>query len=98
MPEAGNEHRGGSLTVYDLDDEKSQTLALGPGRVAGEAVFAPADEHPGGPGWLLAFVHDAATDRSEVVVLDADAIEDGPVAAVRLPVRVPHGFHGSWLP
>ena len=97
MPGASAEGAGGSITVHDLEALTSRTLHLGAGRVAGEAVFAPADDRPGGPGWLLAHLHDATTDRSEVIVLDADDVEAGPVATVHLPVRVPHGFHGSWL-
>jgi carotenoid cleavage dioxygenase-like enzyme len=43
-------------------------------------------------------VYDATTDRSDVVVLDAQDFAGPPVATVHLPVRVPFGFHGSWLP
>jgi carotenoid cleavage dioxygenase-like enzyme len=49
-------------------------------------------------GWLLAFVYDANDDRSDFVVLDARDLTADPVAVVHLPTRVPHGFHGSWLP
>jgi len=31
-------------------------------------------------------------------VLDARDITDGPVARVKLPRRVPFGFHGNWMP
>jgi carotenoid cleavage dioxygenase-like enzyme len=47
---------------------------------------------------LLAYVYDAASDRSELVVIDPDRPEEQPVATVHLPARVPYGFHGSWLP
>ncbi len=40
-------------------------------------------------GWLLSFVYDRATDRSDLVVLAADDPAAGPVASVKLPVRVP---------
>jgi carotenoid cleavage dioxygenase len=49
-------------------------------------------------GWLMGYVYDAATDRSDLVVLDATAPVADPVAVVHLPGRVPAGFHGNWIP
>ena len=49
-------------------------------------------------GVLLCFVYDAARDGSDFVVLDARAPGDAPLATVRLPQRVPFGFHGNWIP
>jgi len=43
-------------------------------------------------------VYRAATDTSDVVILDARAIDAAPVATVHLPRRVPAGFHGAWVP
>jgi carotenoid cleavage dioxygenase-like enzyme len=31
-------------------------------------------------------------------VFDAKDIEQGPIAKVRLPMRVPAGFHAAWVP
>ena len=36
--------------------------------------------------------------RSELLVLDSQDVAAGPVATVTLPGRVPHGFHGTWVP
>jgi carotenoid cleavage dioxygenase len=36
--------------------------------------------------------------RSEAWVFDARQIERGSVARVRLPSRVPAGFHAKWIP
>ncbi len=88
----------GALHGYDLRSGDVVTHHFGPGRTPGEGVFAPADDRPGGDGWVLTFVHDRATDRSDLVVLDAARLGDDPVATVHLPARVPDGFHGSWLP
>jgi carotenoid cleavage dioxygenase len=38
------------------------------------------------------------TDGSDLVIIDASDFEGGPVARIRLPRRVPHGFHGNWMP
>jgi carotenoid cleavage dioxygenase len=62
-------------------------------------VFVPrSDGSAEDDGWVLAYVYDANTDRSDVVVLDAQDFGGDPVATIHLPVRVPFGFHGSWLP
>ncbi|MFJ9822834.1 carotenoid oxygenase family protein [Streptomyces sp. NPDC101160] len=87
-----------SLLRYDLRTGAATAHDFGPGRTPGEAVFAPADGTAGGPGWLVTYVHDAADDRSDLVVLDAADLAADPVAVVHLPARVPYGFHGSWLP
>ena len=84
---------------YDLDRGRSEAVAWGPGLIGGETWFAP---RPGGTddddGWVLAFVTDRADDRSELWVLDAREVSAGPVARVRLPRRVPVGFHATWVP
>jgi carotenoid cleavage dioxygenase len=36
--------------------------------------------------------------RSDVVILDARDFGGDPVVTIRLPVRVPYGFHGGWVP
>ncbi|MFF7248514.1 carotenoid oxygenase family protein [Embleya sp. NPDC008237] len=82
---------------YDLTDGTALAHDFGAGRTPGEATFVPADERPGGPGWLLTYVYDAASDTSDLVVLDADDLGADPVATVHLPCRVPFGFHGNWL-
>jgi carotenoid cleavage dioxygenase-like enzyme len=88
------------LLKYDLGrGAASQLHAFGPNRNGGEGVFVPrpgaADEDD---GWLLAFVHDEAEGRSELVIADARDLGAPPVARVLLPQRVPYGFHGLWLP
>ena len=43
------------------------------------------------------YVYDAGTDSSRFVVMDAKTMDRNPVASIELP-RIPHGFHGSWIP
>lgn len=87
-----------SVTAYDLEQGTERSYVVGPGRVIGEPVVASDPDGGEGDGWVLSYVYDRATDRSEVHVLQAGDVAAGPVATVHLPRRVPFGFHGSWLP
>jgi carotenoid cleavage dioxygenase len=89
---------GGEIHRFDLTTGAVSSHRLGEGRIPGEAVFVPADDKPGGKGWLMSFVYDAATNGSDLVILDADDLAAAPVARIHLPRRVPAGFHGNWLP
>lgn len=87
------------MVRYDAVSGGAEVVSFGPGRTAGEVVFVPrAADAAEDDGWYLTLVHDAATDRSELVVLAADDPAAGPVARVHLPARVPLGFHGNWVP
>ncbi len=69
----------------------------GANRQAGEAFFVPEGDAEG-EGWLLTFVYDRATDTTDLAILDAMNVRKGPVAEIRMPQRVPFGFHGVWIP
>jgi carotenoid cleavage dioxygenase len=49
-------------------------------------------------GYLLTYVHDPARGASDLVILSAQDFTGEPVARIHLPVRVPLGLHGNWLP
>jgi carotenoid cleavage dioxygenase-like enzyme len=36
--------------------------------------------------------------RSDLVILDAQNVAAGPVATLKLPIRVRATFHGTWVP
>ena len=87
------------LVRYDADRKASETISFGADRIAGEAVFVPRSEDAAeDDGWYLTFVNDVPAGTSDLVVLDAAAPTEGPVASVHLPARVPLGFHGNWVP
>jgi carotenoid cleavage dioxygenase len=68
------------------------------GDSVGEPVFVPRSAAaPEGDGWILAVVHRAAEGRSDLLILEAQDIAAEPAAVLELPVRVPAGFHGSWV-
>jgi carotenoid cleavage dioxygenase len=86
-----------AIRKYDLAHETSTDHAFPRGRYPGEATFVPAAAGEDA-GWLMSFVYDAARDRSDFVVLDATNITAPAVAVVPLPVRIPLGLHGNWIP
>ena len=86
------------LLRYDRVTGSRQDHRFGPGRYGSEAPFAPRDGSRGeDDGYLVSFVTDERDGRSEVEILDASDLTAGPVARVRLPQRVPVGFHATWV-
>ncbi|KAK4428922.1 putative carotenoid cleavage dioxygenase 4, chloroplastic [Sesamum alatum] len=69
-----------------------------PGCTGNEPFFVPnnpaADEDD---GFLVTYVHDEKTQESKFLVMDAKSPTLEIVAAVKLPGRVPTGFHGLFL-
>lgn len=88
-----------SLACMDVTTGERRLHTLPAGDVFSEPVFVPrhagADE---GDGWLLAVAWRSREQRSDLLVLDAAALDAAPVALARLPHRVPFGFHGHWRP
>lgn len=87
-----------AIVRYDSTSGAREVWEAGPTGHVGESVFAP---NPDGTseedGWLLNAVYDAGTERTEICVFDAPDIAAGPVARVRLPYRMPFGFHANWF-
>ena len=87
-----------SLVWLDLAQDAHSRFTLPAGDGFSEPVFVPRSEDAAeGDGWLLATIWRAAEERSEVAVFDPAGLAQGLVAIVRLPNRVPAGFHGNWV-
>ena len=85
------------LIKYDLETGAARTWDYQPSQFGSEPAFAPrVGATAEDDGYVIAFVTDEETGKSEVQVIDAQNMEAGPVARVILPVRVPAGFHGVW--
>jgi carotenoid cleavage dioxygenase len=88
---------GDSMLKHDLRRGHTVARRLGAHQFAGEFVFVPSSPQAlEDDGVLMGFVYDATTDRSDLTILDAASLET--IAVVHLPVRVPFGFHGNWVP
>lgn len=92
----------GRLVRYDLGTGAAAEHVFGAGEsagVPGEAVFVPSTSGPAdeSSGWYLGYVYDPSRDGSDLVIIDASDFTGPPVARIKMPQRVPFGFHGNWI-
>ncbi|NED38292.1 carotenoid oxygenase family protein [Streptomyces sp. SID8499] len=89
-----------ALRWYDLGASGVTSQVWNAGDLSvGEPVFAPAPgTRDGERGYWLTYATDRTDGASWFLVLPADDPAQGPVARARIPVRVPLGLHGVWLP
>ena len=86
------------IGVTDWSTGRTRSYDFGAGHVVDEMVFAP---RPGGTaeddGWLIGPSLNLDERVTELHVLDAARIEDGPVATWRAEAALPAAFHGTWV-
>jgi len=88
-----------AIIKYDVKNQSSQIYGFGQHAQVGEPVFAPSNaQQSEDNGYLMLFVYDAISEQSEFVILDAKNFGSSPLARIKMPRRVPSGFHGSWMP
>jgi all-trans-8'-apo-beta-carotenal 15,15'-oxygenase len=46
-------------------------------------------------GWVLVLIWNGALKKTELVVLNAKDLSHQ--ATLRIPIKIPHGLHGSWV-
>ncbi|WP_018655321.1 carotenoid oxygenase family protein [Actinomadura flavalba] len=95
----GSGRAGEALEKHDYLTGRRERHDLPGGCGVGEAVFIPtAPDAAEDDGYLMAFAHDPGRSATDLVILSAQDFTARPLATVHLPVRVPIGFHGSWVP
>ncbi|MBC7799966.1 MAG: carotenoid oxygenase family protein, partial [Gemmatimonadaceae bacterium] len=101
VPPDGNPQLTGATKLYkrDLQTGVCQVHDFGGDHLPGEFVFVPAGPDAAeDEGWLVGYVINTADHTTDFTILDARTFEADPVATVRLPHRIPPGFHGNWFP
>lgn len=85
------------LAVRDWDAGTSDVFSFGDAHVVEEALFVP---RPGRSAerdaWIVVPTINLAAARTELHVLDAARVSDGPIVSWRGDVALPAGFHGTW--
>jgi carotenoid cleavage dioxygenase len=87
------------LGHFDEHTGKIDLFYAGPDSSPEEPCFVPrSPDAEEGDGWLMTMVGRRAENRTDLVILDARNLSQGPVAVVKFPCRVHEGFHGIWVP
>ena len=93
----GDDIRFGPAMKHDMVRGTTEMHDYGAGRMTLEPVFVRKPHAVSeDDGWLMSYVYDSNRNLSDVVILDAQDFAGDAVATIRLPVRVPFGFHGGW--
>ncbi len=88
-----------ALIKRDMKTGEEQIWSAAPRGFGGEPLFVP---RPGASaeddGWVLLWIYNAAGDRTELTLFNAQDITTGPVTTLKLTHHVPYGLHGSFTP
>uniref|UniRef100_A0A803MIT9 9-cis-epoxycarotenoid dioxygenase n=2 Tax=Chenopodium quinoa TaxID=63459 RepID=A0A803MIT9_CHEQI len=83
----------------DLVTGEVKKFMYGGEKYGGEPFFLPRDntifEDTEDDGYVMGFVHDEEKCISELLIVNAQSLE--LEASVKLPSRVPYGFHGTFV-
>ncbi|XVE81426.1 hypothetical protein DITRI_Ditri15bG0062300 [Diplodiscus trichospermus] len=94
------------IAKVDLETGQVTKFMYGARRFGGETLFVPEKKQKFGcninfndineaEGYIMGLVRDEKREISELVIVKALSMEQ--VATVRLPRRVPYGFHGTFV-
>jgi len=85
------------VAKVDTDSGEVDSWVPGPMEFGGEPLLVPREgAEDEDDAWLITVVFDGAAERSDVVVLDARNVSQGPVCRFPLQKPVPHGLRSTW--
>lgn len=89
----------GVVKIDVLKGEEVGCRMYGEGCYGGEPFFVGREEGNGDEddGYLVSYIHDEKNGESRFIVMDAKTASLEVVAEVKLPRRVPYGFHGLFV-
>jgi carotenoid cleavage dioxygenase-like enzyme len=98
LVEPATAHTSGNVLLkHDLENGSVEEQYFERG-AAGEGVFVPTSLSAAeDDGYVMTYAHDLDGGGTDLVILAARDFSGTPVARIHLPVRVPLGFHGSWI-
>jgi carotenoid cleavage dioxygenase-like enzyme len=93
----GDAHGYNCTGRFDFQTGETKLWEFGSEANAGEPVHVPnPDSDREEDGWIMNFVY-TPDEGAFLSILSAGDFDNGPVAKVHIPGRVPNGFHGNWM-
>lgn len=85
---------------FDLETETLiKRIPFGPTKSSGEVFFHKRENASSeDDGYLMAFVYNWKTEKSEFVMWDAKTMSTEPILIAPTQKRVPNGFHSIFIP
>ena len=86
------------IAKFDIEKKETQVWMPKEYEFCGEPIFAARknaspDEDD---GYILSVLYNGKSQESEMIILRANDIADGPIARLPLGMRVPHGLYGCF--
>ncbi|KAL3329739.1 hypothetical protein AABB24_033882, partial [Solanum stoloniferum] len=93
------------VSMLEIDQQHDCIVAtriFGPNCFCSEPIFVPKDHDnvfaaDEDDGYVVCYMHNESTKESSFMVMDAKTHDLEIVAVVKLPHRVPYGFHGIFV-
>ncbi|KAG4420708.1 hypothetical protein IFR04_006196 [Cadophora malorum] len=87
-----------TLLCYNFETGKSQSYYYGDDVTFQEPCFVPRSEDAAPEdGYIVILADLYRENRSHLLLFDAQDIEKGPLAEIKLPLKLLDGLHGSWV-
>jgi carotenoid cleavage dioxygenase len=85
-------------TRFDHSSRQATSYFVGPEAGLQECCFVPRSARaPEGDGYLIGIAQRPLEARSDLLILDAQRLAEGPIATVRMPFRIFNQIHGWWV-
>lgn len=85
------------LLKLDLLTKERQFYSFAPKGFSGEPIFVPKpNAQKEDEGYVLVLSYNSASHSSDLAIFDAQNINQGAIATLKLNQHIPYGLHGSW--
>lgn len=100
LQSAGADFNFTGMLKWDFEEGRlSSEINFPKNVIGGEPVFLPSSSSNGDDddGYIGLFLWDPQLQESTWALFDAQSFSSTPVAELRVPCRVPLGFHAAWI-